>query len=226
MDIQYLGQNTFIFELNEHVIITDPALSANPLASNIKIPNIKIDYILLTHAHGDHCADVVKTAKANNATIISNYEIGTYYGEQGLKFHPMNHGGKWKFEFGTIAMVNAVHSSVFPDGSNGGNPCGFVMMTKDKCIYIAGDTALTMDMKVIPILYPKLDLSILPIGDNFTMGIEEAVEAANFVQCKKVIGCHFDSFPYIEINHDEAIQKFSDRGLELTLLELGEKISI
>ena len=138
----------------------------------------------------------------------------------------MNHGGRWNFEFGQLAMVNAVHSSVLPDGTYGGNPAGFILMNDEATIYIAGDTAVTMDMQLIPRLYPKLDVALLPIGDNFTMGIKDAVVAAEFIDCKRIFGCHYDTFPYIEIDHNAAVSTFKDAGIDLTLLEISESIDI
>ena len=177
----------------------------------------------MTHAHQDHTLDVETIAKNTNAKIISNYEIAMYYQEKGFNVHPMNHGGNWKFEFGNLKLVNAVHTSSFPDGSYGGQPGGFVIEGEHKNIYIAGDTALTMDMKLIP-LQTKLDLAILPIGDNFTMGVEDAIIASNFVACEKVLGVHFDTFSYIEIDQEEAKKKFYDAGKDLMLLDFGSSI--
>ena len=137
----------------------------------------------------------------------------------------MNHGGSWDFEFGTVKYVIALHTSSFPDGSYGGQPGGFVIEGEHKNIYIAGDTALTMDMKLIP-MRTKLDLAILPIGSNFTMDVEDAIIASDFVECDKVLGYHFDTFGYIEINHEEAKRKFFDKGKDLMLLEIGASIEL
>jgi len=137
----------------------------------------------------------------------------------------MNHGGSFKLDFGTIKLVNAVHSSDMPDGSYGGNPVGFVINTDEGNFYYAGDTALTMDMKLIP-HWSKLDVSILPVGDNFTMGIDDAVLAAEFVQCKKVIGVHFDTFGFIEIDHEQAVAKFEAADRELILPKIGQSIEL
>ncbi len=155
---------------------------------------------------------------------MSNYEIVSYYGEKGLKGHPLNHGGKANFDFGTVKYVTAVHSSVLPDGTYGGNPGGFVIWNDEGCFYHAGDSALTLDMKLIPETCPALDFAILPIGDNFTMGPEDAILAAGFIKCNNIIGCHFDTFPYIEIDHNRAIQDFKDKGINLTIPEIGQTI--
>jgi L-ascorbate metabolism protein UlaG (beta-lactamase superfamily) len=135
----------------------------------------------------------------------------------------MNHGGSWQFDFGKVKYVSAVHSSSFADGTYGGNPGGFVIEGEHKNIYISGDTALTMDMKLIP-MRTKLDLAIFPIGNNFTMDVEDAIMAADFVDCEKILGCHYDTFGFIVINHDEAKKKFFDAGKDLMLLDIGESI--
>jgi L-ascorbate metabolism protein UlaG (beta-lactamase superfamily) len=225
MKITFYGHAALGLQIDGTHIIVDPYISPNPKASSIDVNALKADYILLTHAHGDHIADVETIAKNTNATIVSNAEIAGYYEKKGFKAHPMNHGGSWKFDFGTVKFVQAIHSSSFPDGSYGGNPGGFVIATKDKKIYIAGDSALTFDMKLIP-LRTNLDLAILPIGNNFTMDVEDAIIAADFVECNKVLGYHFDTFGYIEINHEESVKKFLDAGKELILLEIGAAIEL
>ncbi len=224
MKLTYYGQACFGTEIKGKKILFDPALSANPLAKDIDINSLEADYILLTHGHGDHVADVESIAQRTGATIISNYEIVTYYGEKGFKGHPLNHGGKWNFDFGTVKYVNAIHSSVLPDGTYGGNPGGFVIWNDDICFYHAGDTALTWDMKLIPMTCPKLDFAILPVGDNFTMGYEDAVIAAEFIDCEKIVGCHFDSFGYIEIDHNKAKQAFENKDKRLILPTIGDAV--
>ncbi len=226
MTITFYGQNSLLIQIKDVNVLIDPFISGNPLSKDkIDIKSIKADYILLTHAHQDHVLDAETIAKANNATIVSNYEIAMYYENKGIEVHPMNHGGSWEFEFGKVKYVNAIHTSSFADGTYGGQPGGFVIEGEYKTIYIAGDTALTMDMKLIP-LHAKLDLAILPIGDNFTMGIDDAILASDFVECDKVLGVHYDTFGYIEIDHDEAKRKFFDRNKDLMLLDIGESIEL
>ncbi|MGM5471143.1 metal-dependent hydrolase [Flavobacteriaceae bacterium LMO-SS05] len=225
MKITFYGHACLGIQINDVHILVDPFISANPKASHIDIGTIKADYILLTHAHQDHILDAESIAKRTNAVIISNFEITTYYEKMGLEVHPMNHGGQWDFEFGTLRFVNAIHTSSFPDGSYGGQPGGFVIEGEHKNIYIAGDTALTMDMKLIP-LHTQLDLAVLPIGDNFTMGIDAAIFASDFVQCDKILGCHYDTFGYIEIDHEDAKRKFFNKGKDLMLLDIGKSIEL
>lgn len=226
MKITFYGQNTFGIKIGDINILVDPFITGNKLSKDkINILDLNADYILLTHAHQDHTLDAETIANNTGAVIVSNFEITTHYENKGLEVHPMNHGGSWDFEFGRLKYVNAVHTSSFPDGSYGGQPGGFVIEGEHKNIYIAGDTALTMDMKLIP-LTTKLDLAILPIGDNFTMGVDDAILASDFVECDKVIGCHYDTFGYIEIDHEEAKRKFYEKGKDLMLLEIGQSIEL
>ncbi|CAM3973780.1 metal-dependent hydrolase [Flavobacterium antarcticum] len=225
MKITFYGHASLAIEIAGKNIIVDPYISPNPKASDIDVNALKADYILLTHAHGDHIADVETIASNTNATIVSNAEITGYYDKKGFKTHPMNHGGSWNFDFGKVKFVQAIHSSSFPDGSYGGNPGGFVIEGEHKNIYIAGDTALTFDMQLIP-LRTNLDLAILPIGNNFTMDVEDAIIASDFVECDKILGYHFDTFGYIEIDHQEAVKKFFDAGKDLMLLEIGASIEL
>ncbi len=226
MKITYFGHSSFALEIKGKQILIDPFISGSPLVDGkVDINDLKADYILLTHAHQDHTLDAEAIAKNTGAVIVSNFEIATHYENKGITVHPMNHGGSWGFDFGKVKYVNAIHTSSFPDGSYGGQPGGFVIEGEHKNIYIAGDTALTMDMKLIP-MFTKLDLAILPIGDNFTMGIDEAIIASNFVECDKILGCHYDTFGYIEIDHEEAKRKFYDADKDLMLLEIGESIEL
>ncbi|MDX1942647.1 MAG: metal-dependent hydrolase [Saprospiraceae bacterium] len=226
MKITYYGHASFGMEVKSKYLVFDPFISHNELATHIEIDNLKANYILLSHAHGDHIADTELIAQHTGASIISNAEIVGYYGQKGIKGHPMNHGGKWKFDFGIVKCVTAIHSSSFPDGSYGGNPGGFVIWNDQNCFYYAGDTALTMDMKLIPMTCPKLDFAILPIGDNFTMSYDDACIASDFIECEKIIGCHYDTFGYIKIDHDAAKNAFAKRGKELILLSIGESLEI
>lgn len=226
MQITFLGHSALLIKTRTTTLLVDPFISGNPLASGkVDIADLHPDYILVTHAHQDHTLDVEKISKKSGSTVVSNFEIATHYEQKGLKAHPMNHGGSWNFDFGTLKYVNAIHTSSFPDGSYGGQPGGFILSADEKIVYIAGDTALTMDMKLIP-LRTKLDLAILPIGNNFTMGVDDAVTAAGFLECKSVLGCHFDTFGYIKIDHTEAKNKFNASGVALHLLEIGQSLTV
>ncbi|EDP70588.1 metal-dependent hydrolase [Flavobacteriales bacterium ALC-1] len=225
MKITFYGHACLGIQIKDIDILVDPFITGNEKASAIDINDLKADYILVTHAHQDHILDIETIAKRTGAVIVSNYEIVVHYQSLGLEGHPMNHGGSWDFEFGSLKYVNAIHTSSFPDGKYGGQPGGFIIEGEHKNIYIAGDTALTMDMKLIP-LQTKLDLAILPIGDNFTMGVDDAILASDFVECDKILGYHFDTFGYIEINHEEAKRKFFDKDKDLMLLDIGESVEL
>ena len=225
MKITFYGHACLGIEIDDTHILVDPFISGNDKASNIDINTIKADYILVTHAHQDHTLDVEAIAERTGAVIVSNYEIVVHYQNLGLEGHPMNHGGSWNFDFGKLKYVNAIHTSSFPDGSYGGQPGGFVLQAADKTIYIAGDTALTYDMKLIAKQF-ELDLAVLPIGDNFTMGIDDAVIASKYVGCDRILGYHYDTFGYIEIDKPKAKAKFDSQLKKLLLLDIGESIEV
>ena len=225
MNITFYGHACFGIEINGIHIIVDPFITGNPKASHIDINSLNADYILITHAHQDHVLDVEIIAKRTNAKIISNYEIVNHFLEKDLQGHHLNHGGTFICDEFSAKYVNAIHTSSFADGSYGGQPGGFVLTAKNTSIYIAGDTAVTFDMKLIPMV-TALTAAILPIGDTFTMGVEEAIIASDFVECNKIIGCHFNTFPPIEINMEEAKQKFKTKSKELILLEIGSSIEL
>jgi L-ascorbate metabolism protein UlaG (beta-lactamase superfamily) len=220
------GHACFTVEAGGKKLLFDPFISPNPKASNIDVGAMEADYILVSHGHGDHIADAVTIAKNTGATIIGSYEVAEWLGAKGAtKNHPMNTGGKKQFDFGTVRCVVAQHSSAMPDGSYGGNPMGFLVTTPDGNFYYSGDTALTLDMQLIP-NWAKTNFAILPIGDNFTMGAEDAAQAAKMVQTKKVIGVHYDTFGFITINHQEAKAAFAAQDVQLLLPALGETIEL
>ena len=226
MQFTYYGHSCFLVEVNGKKLLFDPFITPNELAKHIHINNIGADYILLSHGHSDHVTDAAAIARSTGATIIANFEVATWFSSRGIeKYQPMNTGGSWKFDFGTVKCVNAVHSSVMPDGSYGGNPMGFVIMSEEKNFYYSGDTALTLDMQLIP-MFAKIDFSVLPIGDNFTMGAGDAAQAAKMVKCDRVIGVHYDTFGFIKIDHDAVKDIFKSNGIELLLPEIGETINV
>lgn len=225
MNITFYGHSCFGVEINGKHLLFDPFISPNNLAKNINPETVKADYILISHGHEDHIADAVSIAKRTNALVICNYEIYVWLKKQGLtNIHPMNTGGKKHFDFGAVKCVKAEHSSCLPDGSNGGNPMGFVVESPEKNFYYAGDTALTYDMKLIG-EYRKIAFAFLPIGDNFTMGPENALIATDFINCGDIIGMHYNTFPYIEIDTTEAQRKFARAGKQLTIMEIGTTIT-
>lgn len=226
MEFTYYGHACFGIVLDGIHLLFDPFISGNELAKDIDREKIKADYILVSHGHQDHTLDLVDIAQRTGAKVISNFEIINWLAAQGVENgHPMNHGGKWDFDFGTVKFVNAIHSSSFADGTYAGNPGGFVIKSKEATFYYSGDTALTMDMKLIPQFF-TLDFAILPVGDDFTMGIEEAVAATNMIACKKVIGIHYDTFDLVKLDKEEAKKQFNQAGIDLKLLAIGETITV
>jgi L-ascorbate metabolism protein UlaG (beta-lactamase superfamily) len=225
MKTTYYGQSTFEIETGGKKLLFDPFISPNPMAKNIDINSLKPDYILVSHGHGDHVADLLAIQKNSNAIIICIAEIAGWLGSKGIdNAHGMNIGGAYNFDFGRVKMVNAVHSSTLPDGSSGGNPAGFVIYAEDKAIYFAGDTALTWDMKLLA--DENLNWAFLPIGDNYTMGVDDAIKACGFINCTNVIGMHYDTFPVIKIDKNEAAEKFLKAGINLKLPAIGESLRL
>jgi L-ascorbate metabolism protein UlaG (beta-lactamase superfamily) len=225
MRLTYYGHACFAVEAGGKVLLFDPYITPNPLAKEIDIKKIEADWILLSHGHGDHVADVVEIAKRTEATVISSYEVGSWF-EKKLKYvMPMNHGGATQLDFGKVKLTSAIHSSSMPDGSYGGNPCGFVIETQDGNFYYSGDTALTYDMRLIG-EGVKLDFAVLPIGDFFTMGIDDALRAAEFVGVKQIVGVHYDTFPPIKLDHAKAQAAAEKAGKKLLLPKIGETIDL
>ncbi len=226
MKFTFFGHSSFLVETMGKKLLFDPFITPNELAKEINVDAIKPDYILLSHGHADHVADVERIYENSEATIISNYEVVGWFGAKSLeRGHPMNHGGSWEFDFGTVKLVNAVHSSSMPDGSYGGNPVGIIVKNTEGCFYYAGDTALTKDMELIGEEF-NLDFSIMPVGDNFTMGVSDAMKAAKMVRCDQVIGVHFDTFPYVAIDKKESMQIAAENNVQLTLPEIGQTLSL
>ena len=226
MKIKFLGQNCFLFTYNGKNILSDPFYNFQKEKSGFDINSQKIDYVLITHAHGDHIADVKELLEIHpEATLIGQPEICGYFK------HPnsidINFGGSAKFDDLKISMVPASHTSSFPDGTYGGEPCGYMFRFQGKNIYFAGDTGIMADMEIFPRLFGNIDLAILPVGSHYTMCARKAsFAAAELLNTKKVIGCHFDTFPPIKINHEEAKELFAERNIDFALPQLGEEFEI
>ncbi len=226
MKLTYYGHACFSVTAGGKNLLFDPFITPNPLASEIDIATIPADFILVSHGHGDHVADVVAIAQRTGATVIAPYEVGGWFEDKGLKnVQGMNHGGAAQMPFGRVKLTAAIHSSSMPDGSYGGNPAGFVVETVDGNFYYSGDTALTLDMKLIAET-TKLAFAVLPIGDFFTMGIEDALRAAEFVGTDKIVGVHYDTFPPIKLDHDAAMTAAKNAGKQLLLPKIGETIAL
>lgn len=226
MKFTYYGHSTFSVQLGGKNVVFDPFITPNELAKHIQLDSIKADFILISHGHIDHLADCVALAKQTDAQVIAPFEVAEWLHKNGVgNTYGMNHGGKKEFLFGTVKCTAAIHSSSLPDGSYGGNPMGFIISSSEKTFYYSGDTALTMDMQLIP-RWAKLDFAVLPIGDTFTMGYEDAVEAANMIGCTQVVGVHYDTFGFIKIDHQKAKDAFAQAGLTLHLPAIGESIDL
>lgn len=222
MKVTYYGHACIAVEAAGRTLLFDPFISANELARAIDVNAVPADYILISHGHVDHIADAAAIAKRTGAAAISNFEITQWLAKKGVQnVHPLNHGGTIRLDFGRVKFVNAIHSSSLPNGDYAGNPGGFVVETPEGNFYFSGDTALTMDMKLIGET-TQLKFAALCIGDTFTMGVEDAIRAAEFIRCDQILGIHYDTFPPIKIDHEQAIGRFRAAGKKLHLLRIGE----
>jgi|Deesub1362B_J571_1020462.scaffolds.fasta_scaffold01856_1 L-ascorbate metabolism protein UlaG (beta-lactamase superfamily) len=220
--LTYLGHAAFLLEGAGTALVIDPFLTGNPNAAK-KPEDVKVDWIVLTHGHGDHLGDALEIAKANNATIIAPFELATYCGNKGVNAHPMHIGGSHEFPFGRVKLTIAHHGSAVVDGEQiiyTGNPCGVLITMEDKTFYHPGDTGLFYDMKLIGKMNP-IDLAVLPIGDNFTMGIDDAVKATELLNPKKVVPMHYDTFDIIKADPEEFVRRVQEKGFEAQVLEYG-----
>lgn len=229
MEVTYHGHSCFELEHHGTRLIIDPFLSGNPLAIR-KPEDIKVDYILVTHGHGDHVGDTEKIAKQNDAMVIAPHELAVWLGGKGIsKVHGMGVGGGYSFEFGHVKMTLAYHGSGYEAKGNQiiymGHPAGYLLTIDGKTIYHAGDTALFSDMKWINLNKP-IDLALLPIGDNYTMGPEEALLAAEWLQAKQVVPMHFNTFPPIRQDGKTFVHAVQKKGIKGTYMEVGESITL
>lgn len=221
MKVTYYGHACFAVQVSGRTLLFDPFITGNELAKGIDVNAIPADYVLISHGHADHVGDAAAIAQRTGATLVANYEITNWFGKRGVaKTHPLNHGGGHAFDFGRVQLVPALHSSSLPDGTYGGTAGGFVVSSRDGAFYYSGDTALTMDMKLIGEAN-QLRFAALCIGDNFTMSVEDAVKAADFVRCSQVLGVHYNTFPPIRIDEQAAVAKFKAAGKHLRLLQPG-----
>lgn len=225
IEVTWLGHACWSISTGKHTILVDPFLDASPTAT-AKADEVKADFILITHGHFDHISDAVSIAKRTGATVVSNFEISEWLSKQGVQDAVgMNHGGATKLPFGRVKMTIAYHSSVLPDGTYGGNPAGYLLTLAEAKIYIAGDTALFSDMK----LYggSDLDLAILPIGDLYTMGPEDSIEAIKLITPKRVLPSHYNTWPPIEQDANAwAAMVRAQTGAFPEVLEPGGKIKL
>lgn len=226
MKLTYYGHACFAIDIAGKTLLFDPFITPNPLAKEIDVEKIHADFILVSHGHGDHVGDVIAIAKRTDAMVIAPYEVGSWFENKGVaNVRAMNHGGAARTGFGRVKLTAAVHSSSMPDGGYGGNPCGFVIESAEGNFYYSGDTALTLDMKFVG-EQTQLRFAVLPIGDFFTMGVDDALRAAEFVGVNKIVGVHYDTFPPIKLDHEAAQTAARAAGKELLLLKIGDSAEL
>ncbi len=224
--VTWLGHAALAIDVAGRRVLIDPFFTGNPAAA-LSADEAQADFILVSHGHGDHVGDTVAIAKRTGAQVIANYEIAGWLEKQGLtKVHGMQHGGSFGFPFGRLKLTLAFHGSMLPDGSYGGNPCGFLLTTPDgKKIYDAADTGLFGDMRLIG--EEGLDLAILPIGDNYTMGPEDALRAVKLLAPKKVVPIHYDTWPLLAQDASAwAARVQQETPARVVVLKPGEAVEV
>ncbi len=224
--LRFHGHSCFEIDDGTHRILIDPFLSGNANATVKPESFSKLDAILVSHGHGDHLGDTVAIAKRTKAMVVSNYEIVGYLGNQGVTGHPLHIGGGWQFPFGHVKLTIAHHGSTGPNGEALGNPVGFILTMGGKKIYHAGDTGLFLDMQLIGEAWGPLDAALLPIGDNFTMGIDDAVRATGFLKAKINIPMHYDTFDLIKADPAEFVRKVEAAGRKAVVVKPGATYTI
>ncbi len=226
MKFTYYGHSCFSVFAGGKTILFDPFVTPNPLAEAIDIDTIKADYIIASHGHFDHTTDLIRIARRTGAKVLGNWELYQWFNKNHLtNTHPINPGGQYTFDFGTVKCFIAQHSSSLPDGSYGGTACGFAIRTPDGNFYYSGDTALTTDMQLVPD-WTTLDFAILPVGDGLTMGVQDAIKASRLIGVTKVVGVHYDTFDFIKLDHSKATEAFREAGVALHLLSVGSVTEI
>jgi L-ascorbate metabolism protein UlaG (beta-lactamase superfamily) len=224
IDVIYHGHSCFTIRTGSADLLIDPFLTGNEMA-DVKPEDVNPTYILISHAHGDHLGDAVPIAQRTKAQVISNFEIANYMESRGITANHMHIGGARQYPFGKVKLTIAHHGSSFPDGSYGGSPCGFLLWLEGKVLYFAGDTALTYDMR----LYGEegIDVAMLPIGDNFTMGPEDAVKAVQFLQPKQAILMHYNTFGVISQDAEAVAAAIRQQTTSKpVLLKPGETLTV
>ena len=226
MQFTYYGHSCFSVRVSGKTLLFDPFVTGNPLATSVDADAIEADYIFVSHGHYDHTTDVIRIAQRTGAMVLGNWELYDWFNKNGLRnTHPINPGGQFEFDFGKVKCVIAVHSSSLADGSYAGTACGFVIKSMDGSFYYSGDTGLTLDIQLIP-RWALPEFAVLPIGDGLTMGVDDAITAAQWLGVKHVVGVHYDTFGFIKIDHAKATSAFDAAGLTLHLPAIGSSIEL
>lgn len=223
--ITWLGHASLAIQSGNYHLLVDPFISGNP-AAVVKEEELIADFILVSHGHGDHVGDTVSIAKRNDALVISNFEIANWLGNQGVRTHPQHIGGGFNHPFGYLKLTQALHGSALPDGSYGGNPAGFLITTLEgKKLYLACDTGLFGDMRLIG--EESIDLAVLPIGDNFTMGPGDALRAVKLIQPKHVIPIHYNTWELIAQDVQDWKKRVeSETSAQVHVLSPGQSLQL
>jgi L-ascorbate metabolism protein UlaG (beta-lactamase superfamily) len=228
MKLTYFGHSAFQIETNGTTLLFDPFITGNKHTEGVVTPgDLNPDVILLTHAHGDHWGDTARIAERTGALVVGNFEITQYIGQQHghERVQPMNTGGAWQFDWGRVTQTYARHSSSFPDGTYGGNPNGYLLQLEGKTVYNLGDTCPFAEMAWVGEDH-DVDVALMPIGDCFTMGPEEAVRAARMIKPALSLPLHYDTFPYIEVDTGHWATLMKEAGFATKVLRPGETLEI